>query len=151
MVTYYTPRVCLSNFALWFYCSDSNDSVVQPSTVSVSNCTSLSSSEPRVEGLSVAKVGDMNDFPQGVIMEELPLPRMYLPGKIIHIYTHRGGYKAAEVPRSFRELRRISMAGNMLNDHMGVTYYSALLECMSIRNAPENLPEWIGFNEETTW
>lgn len=89
--------------------------------------------------------------PQPVLMDELPLPRMYLPGKIVHIYTHRGGYKAAIVPRTFRELRRISMAGNMLNDHLGASYYAALLECMSIRRASERLPEWTCFNEETTW
>ena len=52
------------------------------------------------------------------VLEELPLPRMFIPGKIVHIYTHRGGYKAAFVPRKFRSLRRISMAGNMLSDHM---------------------------------
>ena len=29
-------------------------------------------------------------------IEEMPLPRMFIPGKIVHIYTHRGGYKAGE-------------------------------------------------------
>ena len=26
-----------------------------------------------------------------VLLEETPLPRMFIPGKIVHIYTHRGG------------------------------------------------------------
>ena len=69
----------------------------------------------------------------------------------MHIYTHRGGYKAAFVPRAFRELRRISLAGSMLNDHMSKSYYEALLECKSVRRAPEDLPEWTGFSEENTW
>ena len=43
------------------------------------------------------------------------------------------------------------MAGNMLNDHLGATYYTALLECISIRRASEQLPEWTSYNEETTW
>mmetsp|Transcript_9661 Transcript_9661/g.17470 ORF Transcript_9661/g.17470 Transcript_9661/m.17470 type:complete len:154 (-) Transcript_9661:547-1008(-) len=28
------------------------------------------------------------------ILEELPLPRMFIPGRIVHVYTHQGGYKA---------------------------------------------------------
>jgi len=85
-----------------------------------------------------------------VLLKETPLPRMFVPGKIVHIYTHRGGYKLAHVPRAFRELRRISLAGNMLNDHMSKSYYEALLECKSIRRAKEGLPQWTGFHEEET-
>jgi hypothetical protein len=75
----------------------------------------------------------------------------FIPGKIVHIYTHRGGYKASFVPRAFRELRRISLAGSMLNDHMAKSYYEALLECKSIRSASQDLPDWTGFSEENTW
>jgi hypothetical protein len=76
---------------------------------------------------------------------------MYIPGKIVHLYTHRGGYRAAVVPRAFKELRRISMAGSMLNDHKSKSYYEALLECKSIRQAKFDLPPWTGFSEEMTW
>jgi len=85
-----------------------------------------------------------------VVLDETPLPRMYLPGKIIHIYTHRGGYKATYVPRAFRELRRISMAGNMLSDHTCRAYYEALLEVQTVRNAAEGLPRWTAFDEDDT-
>ena len=37
---------------------------------------------------------DADACPQ--MLDELPLPRMYIPGTIVHIYTHRGGYKAGE-------------------------------------------------------
>jgi hypothetical protein len=84
-----------------------------------------------------------------VLLEELPLPRMFIPGRIAHIYTHRGGYKIAIVPRAFRELRRISLAGNMLKDHTSKAYYEALLECRSIRRAKDELPVWTGFDEES--
>ena len=57
----------------------------------------------------------------------------------------------AQVPRAFRELRRISLAGNMLSDHMSKSYYEALLECKSIRRAVNDLPKWTGFNEDKTW
>ena len=88
--------------------------------------------------------------PSAVLLEETPLPRMFLPGKIVHIYTHRGGYKAAFVPRAFRELRRISLAGNMLSDHTTQAYYEALLEVRSVRSAPEGLPRWTAFDEDDT-
>ncbi len=81
------------------------------------------------------------------ILEEFPLPRMFIPGKIVHIYTHRGGYKAAFVPRKFRQLRRISLAGNMLSDHMAKAYYEGLLEVKAIRAANEELPQWVGFGK----
>ena len=86
-----------------------------------------------------------------VMLEETPLPRMFIPGKIVHIYTHRGGYKAAFVPRAFRELRRISLAANMLQDHTSKAYYEALLECKTVRQAKEDLPEWTSFADESTW
>ena len=120
---------------------------------------------------------DADSSPQ--ILEELPLPRMFIPGKIVHIYTHRGGYKAGKsgrhnawiwilyinikhthlsffsceafVPRKFRSLRRISMAGNMLSDHMSRAYYEGLLEVKAIRAAKQDLPPWVGFADDCTW
>jgi len=89
-------------------------------------------------------------FEQPQILEEMPLPRMFIPGKIVHIYTHRGGYKAAFVPRKFRQLRRISLAGNMLSDHMANAYYASLLEVKAIRSAKVDLPSWVGFAEDCT-
>lgn len=85
-----------------------------------------------------------------VILEETPLPRMFIPGEIVHIYTHNGGYKAASVPRTFRELRRISLAGNMLSDHTTKCYYESLLEVRSIRKAKCELPEWTSFGDDVT-
>lgn len=89
-------------------------------------------------------------FEQPQILEEMPLPRLFIPGKIVHIYTHRGGYKAAFVPRKFRQLRRISLAGNMLSDHMANAYYASLLEVKAIRSAKVDLPSWVGFAEDCT-
>ena len=91
-----------------------------------------------------------DDAAPAVMLEETPLPRMFIPGKIVHIYTHRGVYKATQVPRKFRELRHISLAGNMLSDHLARDYYLALLEVKSVRRAKAPLPEWTGFGEEST-
>ena len=93
---------------------------------------------------------DSGIFEQPQILEEMPLPRMFIPGKIVHIYTHRGGYKAAYVPRKFRQLRRVSLAGNMLSDHMANAYYTSLLEVKAIRDAKLDLPSWVGFAEDCT-
>jgi hypothetical protein len=92
-----------------------------------------------------------DDGSPAVVLEELPLPRMYLPGQVVHIYAHRGVFRAAIVPRNFRDLRRISMAGNMLSDHTSQAYYNALLEVKSVRDAPEAPPRWAAFDEDDTW
>jgi hypothetical protein len=91
------------------------------------------------------------DEHQVVFLEELPLPRMFIPGRIVHMYSHRGVYKAAYVPRTFRELRRISMAGNMLTDHKTKSYYDALLEVANVRSAQESPPCWTAYDEDDTW
>jgi hypothetical protein len=92
-----------------------------------------------------------DEGPSAVVLEETPLPRMFVPGKIIHIYAHRGVYKTAYVPRTFRELRRISLAGNMLTNHTAKSYYEGLLEVQTARAAPEGPPRWTAFDEDDTW
>lgn len=92
-----------------------------------------------------------DEEPSTVVLEETPLPRMFVPGKIIHIYAHRGVYKTAYVPRTFRELRRISLAGNMLTNHTAKSYYEGLLEVQTARAAPEGAPRWTAFDEDDTW
>jgi hypothetical protein len=91
-----------------------------------------------------------DDAPEVVVLAEFPLPRLFIPGRIVHVYSHRGVYKAAYVPRDFRELRRISLAGNMLSDHRCKDYYEALLETVSARKAAEQAPRWTGFDEDDT-
>jgi len=103
-----------------------------------------------LNGSTTADNSPQSESANAVMLEETPLPRMFIPGKIVHMYTHRGAYKAAIVPRAFRELRRISLAGSMLNDHMSKSYYEGLLECKSVRQAEKDLPEWTGFGEEKT-
>jgi hypothetical protein len=88
--------------------------------------------------------------PAAVVLEEAPLPRMFVPGKVIHIYSHRGVYKTAYVPRTFRELRRISLAGNMLSNHTTKAYYEGLLEVQTAKDAPERPPRWTAFDEDDT-
>lgn len=93
---------------------------------------------------------DDDDGRGAVLLDEIPLPRMFVPGKIVHIYAHRGVFKAAYVPRDFRDLRRLSLAGNMLADHTTQGYYESLLEVRSVRNAEELPPRWTAFDEDDT-
>ncbi|CAJ1931602.1 unnamed protein product, partial [Cylindrotheca closterium] len=88
--------------------------------------------------------------PSAVFLEETKLHRMFIPGKVVHIYSHRGVYKIAQVPRAFRELRRISLAGNMLSNHGTKSYYEALLEVQTARVAAERPPRWTAFDEDNT-
>lgn len=106
--------------------------------------------EPVHSALRKSEAYDEDNSGTAVMLEEMPLPRMYIPGNIVHIYTHRGAYKAALVPKAYRELRRISLAGNMLSDHMARQYYEGLLEVKAVRRAREHLPQWTGFAEEST-
>jgi hypothetical protein len=94
---------------------------------------------------------DSNSENGPVVLEETPLPRMFVPGKVVHMYSYRGIYKASYVPRTFRELRRISLAGNMLSNHTVKSYYEGLLEVQTARAAPESPPIWTAFDEDDTW
>jgi hypothetical protein len=46
---------------------------------------------------------------QAQVVEDEPIPPMYLPGKIVHIYSYRGTYRAAIVPCDHASLRRIEV------------------------------------------
>ncbi|CAB9523288.1 Sn1-specific diacylglycerol lipase [Seminavis robusta] len=105
---------------------------------------------PTTNGADSADANEDDEGPGAVVLDEIPLPRMFVPGKIVHIYSHRGTYKAAYVPKAFRELRRLSLAGNMLSDHTTTDYYESLLEVRSVRNAVELPPKWTAFDEDVT-
>lgn len=106
--------------------------------------------EPLKEHIESPPSRQSDDSSRPQMLNEFPLPRMFIPGSIVHIYTYRGGYKAARVPRTFRSLRRISLAGNMLSDHTARSYYEGLLEVKAVRSAKHELPEWVGFAEDST-
>ena len=101
--------------------------------------------------LSKNSMGNTDDNgPAAVVLDESPLPRMFVPGKVIHVYSHRGVYRAAYVPRTFKELRRISLAGNMLSNHTAKSYFEGLLEVQTVRDAQESPPTWTAYDEDDT-
>jgi hypothetical protein len=81
-----------------------------------------------------------------VIVEEETLTQLWIPGRIIHIYRHRGRYCASEVSRDFSELRTIAMQGNIFDDHRCETIFNALLEVRAVRRASMAAPAWVPFN-----
>eukprot|EP00752_Nemacystus_decipiens_P001837 g1772.t1 len=84
------------------------------------------------------------------VVEEFPLPELYVPGRIVHIYSQRGVYRATEVPRDHDVLRAIPMYGNMLQDHASLAYFDALEEIATVREAEakgEFMPDWVPFSE----
>lgn len=89
-----------------------------------------------------------------LVLGETPLPNMYVPGRIIHIYSDNGAYKATFVPRNFKALRRISLAGNMLTDHTARAYYESLLEVKNVSEASASgviFPRWASYEERSAW
>lgn len=108
-----------------------------------------SESSPGKNHPSTENDDDENDL-AAVVVDETALPWMFLPGKIVHIYSHRGVYKAAYVPRTFTELRRISLAGNMLSNHTTKSYFESLLEVQTTRVASESPPRWTAYDEDDT-
>ena len=69
---------------------------------------------------------DRIGMPNG--LEGPPLAEVWLPGRILHLYSHRGVYQASFVPRTFSTLRVIEVQGNIFDDHKTVTIFNALLE-----------------------
>lgn len=83
----------------------------------------------------------------GVLVDNVEFPEMFVPGRIVHIYTHRGVYKASEPSRKFPCLRKISMQGNMLLDHAATAYFDALCEVVDVRKAQDAPPVWQSFSD----
>jgi len=124
------------------------DSEMKSSNASCSEQYEPTSTLDNVTPLDGVDVSDL------LVLNETPLPRMYVPGRIVHIYSESGAYKATFVPRSFKAIRRISLAGNMLTDHTAKAYYEALLEVKSVREACEKgmqCPKWASYEDSSSW
>ena len=91
---------------------------------------------------------DEEEEEECVLVEEGGLPELYPPGRIVHIYGHRGVYRACMPPRDFPPLRRIALQGNLLRDHDPEQYFQALCEAIDARRAPSAPPPWEGFEEK---
>ena len=98
-----------------------------------------------------AKEDKDSSFEESAVLlaEAPPLPSMYIPGQIAHIYSHRGRYKMAIVPRTFSDLNQISLSEDLINDHTCRGYYEALLEVRSVRRAKHEPPKWAPYSSSS--
>ena len=87
-----------------------------------------------------------HDIDPSVLVEEDELISLWQPGRIVHIYSHRGIYLASEVSRDIPDLRRIEIQGNLFNDHASKNIFEALLEVRSVRQSQHNPPPWVAYN-----
>ena len=67
-----------------------------------------------------------------VLVNEQEVMQLWLPGRIVHIFSRRGLYDAMAVPRSFPDLRKIVVQGNIFRDHSSVSIFDAVLEVVKI-------------------
>ncbi|GMF27202.1 unnamed protein product [Phytophthora lilii] len=74
---------------------------------------------------------------------------LYIPGKVTHIFFYKGIYEAVHVDRKCEELSHIPVQQNMLSDHLGRNYLSALRIVRDARRAKPSLPEWVPFSTKT--
>lgn len=82
-----------------------------------------------------------------ILVDEDYIPELWIPGKILHIYSHRGLYKIKQVDRTFATLRKIEVQGNIFKDHTLKSIFEGLLEVKAVRNAKSQPNIWIAFNE----
>ena len=87
------------------------------------------------------------------LVDEMPLPELYIPGTVVHIYSVMGTYRAALVARDHPSLRRIEMMGNMMADHKANNYFEALTEVHDVnqaRSAGRMPAAWVPFDVSQT-
>ena len=77
-----------------------------------------------------------------ILVEDEPLVDLYLPGNVVHIYSHHGQPHASLVSSSFAVLRSISLHAHMFDDHRAKTIFDALLESRAVRKASKLPPRW---------
>ena len=76
-------------------------------------------------------LNESTEINEGVVLVEgEALPDLWLPGRLLHLYSYRGQYKVSRVSREFISLRRIEVQGNIFSDHTAQHVYEALLEVL---------------------
>jgi FYVE zinc finger/Lipase (class 3) len=104
-------------------------------------------SRENITGISTTSLG--SDEEDGELVEEDNMIEYWLPGRIIHIYPHRGQYKAMIVHRSFQTLRQIEVQSNIFQDHRCEYIANALHEVAAVRHALRSPPPHQPFDAVT--
>ena len=89
---------------------------------------------------------DCSNMSTTSIIPEERMPELWLPGRILHLYTYRGQYRISRVSRTYTSLRTIEVQGNMFSDHTSNDIFDALLEARAVYNAPAQPPVWQAYD-----
>lgn len=74
---------------------------------------------------------------------------LFIPGRVTHVYFYRGVYEAVHVDRTCASLSHVPVFQNMLSDHLGRNYLSALRIVRDSRRMAPTLPDWVPFSTKT--
>ena len=91
-------------------------------------CVRTSSSEPTAPEEDHPRASDVDDADDLIHVTDGKLADVWLPGRVLHLYTHRGLFQPSFVSRTFPGLRRIEVQGNIFEDHKAKSIFEALLE-----------------------
>ena len=69
---------------------------------------------------------------RAVYIGDTAVAKLCLPGRLFHIYSHRGVYKISEVQKTFPSLNKIEIQGDIFEDHKGRSVYDALLQVTNV-------------------
>lgn len=75
------------------------------------------------------------------------VPTLRIPGRVLHIFTVHGVFRACWVPNDFAPLSSIVLAPHMINDHRGKSYLAALRAIKASAVAIAHPPPWVPFCE----
>ncbi len=81
--------------------------------------------------------------------QEHNITDLFIPGRILHIYSHRSVYKARFVPRDMTTMRVLEAYGNCCTDHLSGNYFDALAEVLDVSAAQASgrlPPAWTPYN-----
>lgn len=62
------------------------------------------------------------------------IAELWLPGRLLHLYSYRGQYRVSPLHRTYPSLRRIEVQGNLFADHTSEDIFDALLEVIDYRS-----------------
>lgn len=87
-------------------------------------------------------------WPSSALPSENTNSRLYIPGRIVHSYQHRGTVRAALVDHNLSSFQRIQAFDNMIEDHRIENLAESLRGVIAARNAPEQPPAWESIADE---
>ena len=74
------------------------------------------------------------------------IPHFVIPGRIVHVYRHRGIFRAATVNHEWIGLRRIETNSNTIEHHSLSSIMSSIREVCEVRKSAVQPPQWKAAN-----